>query len=467
MRPATVFLLSALIIGSLEAKPNIKNFFSKHFFKDVYGTIDANIKVGDAGKPLILTDLIQQDQIDEAQAAAEVKLDAFLGVKSYAGYFRVDEIYDSNLFFWFFPSQSNFEKDPVIVWLQGGPGAPSELGLFGEIGPFDIIGDKLVLRNTSWTTSSSILFIDQPAGTGFSFTNGGYAQNQTKVGDDLYEAIYQFFQLFPVLQSNDFFVAGESYGGKYVPALGYTILKKNPTGEIKINLKGLAIGNGLTDPKHQYKFADYLLQLGLVDDKERDMLKEIENQVAEKIDNEDWLEASKLIDDEFDAIDSTADLADIHNYLVNYSDFDDFDTDELGDFLRREDIRKAIHVGNTPFQKDGNVYANLQADIPKSVAPLVAELLEHYRILVYNGQLDTVVPYSTTVEYLQNLDFVSAEEYKNAERRKWRYGSDVAGYIKSAGNLTEVLVRNAGHLVPADQPEWALDLINKFMTNNL
>ncbi|CAH1107289.1 unnamed protein product [Psylliodes chrysocephalus] len=463
MRPATVFLLSALIIGSLEAKPNIKNFFSKHFFKDVYGTIDANIKVGDAGKPLILTDLIQQDQIDEAQAAAEVKLDAFLGVKSYAGYLTVDEIYDSNLFFWFFPSQSNFEKDPVILWLQGGPGSPSEYGLFNENGPFFIKDNKLVLRNSSWTTSNSVLYIDQPAGTGFSFTNGGYAENQTKVGEDLYKAIYQFFQLFPNLQPNEFFIAGESYAGKYIPAAAYTILKKNPSDEIKINLKGLAIGNGLTDPKYQVMYADYLIQHGFIDPKSRDALKDFEKQVVESMNNEDWDQASNQIDVELNTINGLTGLSSLYNYLENYSDESD---DGIGNLLSREDVRRAIHVGNTDYG-DSAVYSYLSSDIPKSVAPLVAELLEHYRILIFNGQLDIMVAYPMTVDYLQNLDFVSAEEYKNAERRKWRYGSDVAGYIKSAGNLTEVLVRNAGHMVPADQPEWALDLINKFTKNNL
>ncbi|CAH1107291.1 unnamed protein product [Psylliodes chrysocephalus] len=439
MKPLTAFLLSALIIGSLEAKPNIKNFFRKPIFKDFYGTVDANIKVGDAGKPLILTDLIQQNLIDEAQAAAEVNLDAFLGVKSYAGYFRVDDIYDSNLFFWFFPSQSNFEKDPVMLWLQGGPGAPSEFGLFDETGPFYIKDDQLVLRNTSWTTSSSVLYIDQPAGTGFSFTNGGYAKNQTKVGDDMYEAIYQFFQLFPLLQSNEFFIAGESYAGKYIPAVAYSILKKNPSDEIKINLKGLAIGNGFTDPKYQLRYADYLHQ-------------------------HDWERASNLMNKDFETIDAATGLASLYNYLENPSDESD---DGMGDFLAREDVRRAIHVGNTPYNTDGNVYANLQFDIPKSVAPLVAELLEHYRILIYNGQIDIMVAYPMTIDYLQNLDFVSAAEYKKADRRIWTYGGDVAGYIKSAGNLTEVLVRNAGHMVPTDQPEWALDLINKFRRNNL
>ena len=50
---------------------------------------------------------------------------------------------------------------------------------------------------------------------GFSFTgsDAGYARNESVVGEDLYQALLQFFQLFPELQKNEFYVTGESYGG--------------------------------------------------------------------------------------------------------------------------------------------------------------------------------------------------------------------------------------------------------------
>lgn len=84
-----------------------------------------------------------------------------------------------------------------------------------------------------------------------------------QVGQDLYSALIQFFQLFPELQKQDFYVTGESYAGKYVPAIAYTIHKRNPTAPLKINLKGLAIGNGLCDPEHMLgHYGDYLNQLG-------------------------------------------------------------------------------------------------------------------------------------------------------------------------------------------------------------
>ena len=60
-----------------------------------------------------------------------------------------------------------------------------------------------------------MLYIDQPAGTGFSFTDDlrGYATSQYDVARDLYKAISQFYKVFPEQLSSDFYVTGESYGG--------------------------------------------------------------------------------------------------------------------------------------------------------------------------------------------------------------------------------------------------------------
>lgn len=135
-------------------------------------------------------------------------------------------------------------------------------------------------------------------------------------------------------------------------------------------------------------------------------------------------------------------------------------------FLENPDVKKAIHVGNKPFDSTG-VEKHMQIDVMKSVAPWISELLHNYRVLFYNGQLDIIIGYPSTVNFLQKLHFNGAAQYKTAQRIQWHVGNGLAGYITKGGNLTEVLVRNAGHLVPADQPEWAFDLISKFVQNRL
>lgn len=444
-------------------------------FINVYGDIPQEplLEGNDPGNPLFLTPLIEQGKIKQAQVAAETNFTGFKGLKSYSGYLTVNKQFNSNMFFWFFPAQQNYEKAPVILWLQGGPGATSMIGLFTENGPY-IPKYKygLKLRKYSWTQTFNVIYIDNPVGTGYSFTNGGYAKNETAVGKDLYNALLQFFQLFPELQKNDFFVTGESYAGKYVPAVSYTIHQNNPNAKQKINLKGLSIGNGLCDPEHQLKYSDYLYQIGLIDLNARKLVQDYEEKGVKLIQDKQWLEAFQLFDNLLNG-----DLNNKTSLFKNITGFDNYfnyllakDTSGLiafmGKYIQTNKLRTVLHVGKTPFNGVAKeVEINLMEDVMQSVSPWISELLNSYKVLIYNGQLDIIVAYPLTENFLQNLNFNGADQYKVAKRYQWRVGDDIAGYVKHAGNLTEVLVRNAGHMVPGDQPKWALDLISRFVSN--
>lgn len=99
-----VLFINGAELGLLKAYPKIK-------------TIRNNIK--DAGEPLFLTPLIESNRIDEARKAAAVNPELFLNVQSYSGFFTVDKAFNSNLFFWFFPAEEDYENAPVLLWLQG------------------------------------------------------------------------------------------------------------------------------------------------------------------------------------------------------------------------------------------------------------------------------------------------------------------------------------------------------------
>nr|CAH7730057.1 unnamed protein product [Callosobruchus chinensis] len=387
----------------------------------------------DAGEKLILTPLIEQGKVKEARAAAAVTLDG------------------------------DHTRDPVVVWLQGGPGSPSMYGLLVEHGPFRVNKDlKLEIREHAWTNNHSVIYIDNPVGTGFSFTEDdkGYARNQTQVGNELYEALQQFFKIFPELRKNDFFVTGESYGGKYVPALAYTIHKKNHNAKEKINLKGIAIGNGYTDPIHQTGYAAYVYQLGLVDKKTAETIDELEKLAVDFISKGDCRQARIHWDQALDIINKQSKV-NIYNYLQDPGVSGE---DLMIKFLTGTDLRRAIHVGNATFGSY-KVYKNLEDDMSKSMAPWFVEVANHYRVLLYTGQLDIIVAYPLTLNFLENVEFNGIQEYREAKRDKWYVGQEVAGYSKTGGNFTEVLVRNAGHMVPTDQPKWAEDLIYRFTRN--
>ncbi|XP_013195146.2 venom serine carboxypeptidase-like [Amyelois transitella] len=415
---------------------------------------------GDPGEALFLSPYVESGNVTEGRRLARVPLTDTLGIESFAGYLTVNKTYNSNQFFWYFPAMENRRDAPIVLWLQGGPGGSSLFGLFTENGPIRVRNNKLERRKYHWALNHHLIYIDNPVGTGFSFTDDpkGYCTDQVRVGEELYSSVVQFLQLFPELQSNKFFVTGESYAGKYVPALAYTIHKKNPDAKIKVNLKGLGIGNGFSDPVHQIEYGEYLSQIGLIDFNQKKVFEDYQAEIKYNIEQERWANAINTMDTLIQSFYNLSGFTTHFNILHTSTYSKDID---FGDFIQKSTIRQQIHVGNYAFNDGSVVEQNLNQDIMKSVAPWIAELLDHYNILIYNGQLDIIVAYPLTVNFLSNLNFTAADVYKTAERYIWSVDGEVAGYVKGAGRLVEVMVRNAGHMVPGDQPKWALDMITR------
>ena len=225
----------------------------------------------DLGAPNYVTPLLEQGDHLRAQNASRVQLPGYNASELYSGFFTIDAATESNTYFMFSMAKSGRVDAPVLLWLNGGPGASSLLGFYDELGPFGI-GPKLDIepRAVSWNNDAHLLALDNPLGVGYSHTASlaRMATNQTTVGADLCEAMAQFFKLFPQLRANPFYATGESYAGKYIPAVAYTIHERNkavPPAE-RINLAGIAIGDGAFDPATQFTgFGPLLFNIGLAD----------------------------------------------------------------------------------------------------------------------------------------------------------------------------------------------------------
>jgi len=419
----------------------------------------------------MLTPLIEANKTSEYIKCKSRVQDKTLNciAPSYTGFFTVNKEHNSNLFFWYIPAKSprTDGSTPLILWLQGGPGGSSMFGLFIEHGPFFVPSETLipVKRNVTWTHSYNVLYIDQPAGSGFSFTDNedGFSTGQEQVAKELYEALRQFFIVFKEVRGSDFYITGESYAGKYVPAIGHKIHQMNQDpANFRMRLKGLAIGDGLTDPIHQMNYGDYLFQTGLVDENDRNTLMDMSKVTKQYIKQGRWGEAAGLFNRMIQFFRLRTGLTFVYNYLLQ-SQPESFKY--YPKYLNKARTRKAIHVGNRTYSDvNEQVYRHMTDDIPKSVKPWLETLLDNdYQVLIYSGQVDIIIAYPQTEEFLGNLKWKGTDAYRLAERHIWRVGGQVAGYAREVRNLKQVMVRNSGHILPFDQPIWAFDMISRFI----
>ncbi|KAI9660004.1 MAG: hypothetical protein M1821_001356 [Bathelium mastoideum] len=215
-------------------------------------------------------------------------------VKSYSGYSDVDE--NQHIFWWFFEARNQDPSTaPLTVWINGGPGSSSMIGLFQENGPCGVDYNGDVYNNPySWSNASNMLYIDEPTQVGFSYSipvNGytdpgtgeiivlpnstctDYAQmagtcgtysyanlsltaNSTiNAAPNVWKTLQGFMGAFPQYSSHGFHFTTESYGGHYGPIFNEYFEQqnaKNISGAHKISLLSVGVGNGWFDPIAQY-----------------------------------------------------------------------------------------------------------------------------------------------------------------------------------------------------------------------
>lgn len=232
--------------------------------------------------PLELEELEEEERLlglDQARRRLKtsddhlvVKLPGLSGydTKQWAGHIKVDSKKAGYLFYWLFaPVDSNVEADaPLVVWMNGGPGCSSMDGLFLENGPFKVREDSSTLEVNpyAWNQQAYVLYLDQPVGTGLSYTTSkNYPKNDGDVNRHLLGFFDGLFSLHPHLESRQLFLTGESHAGHYIPSFAQAALSRNDKGGVpKFRLSGMAIGNGWFDPRTQYDVSAFAHGSGLI-----------------------------------------------------------------------------------------------------------------------------------------------------------------------------------------------------------
>lgn len=177
----------------------------------------------------------------------------------YSGYISTGKLSGvaGQLHYWFIESTNDPANDPVVLWLNGGPGSSSLIGLLTENGQVHTNDESLtepingipqVFYNPyNWATTANMLYLESPKGVGFSYCEEATSSSECvntdeSTAQDAYEFLVNFFNAYPEYKANKFYMTGESYAGIYIPMLMSQI--DDDYYEANINLVGSAIGNG-------------------------------------------------------------------------------------------------------------------------------------------------------------------------------------------------------------------------------
>eukprot|EP00092_Neocalanus_flemingeri_P007452 GFUD01008048.1.p1 GENE.GFUD01008048.1~~GFUD01008048.1.p1 ORF type:complete len:467 (-),score=127.97 GFUD01008048.1:70-1470(-) len=450
--------------GYQPLRPQIKRTFPK-----------ANVE--DVGEPLFLTPYIESGDVETGRQMARVDSTIFEGldedVESYSGFLTVDKPNNSNMFFWFFPAEEDPENAPVVIWLQGGPGLSSMFGALKLHGPIITTVDENnnlngVAKNPySWGKKHNMLYIDNPVGAGFSFSDA-LPTTQDAVTDNLYELLQQWYTLFPQYQTNPFYPFGDSYAGKFVPSITRRIHEQNASGNdvIKINLAGMGIGNGWMSPYHNARYGNFLYQTGMVDEKQRDKCLSMEAETQRLINQGQFYEAWLSWKTELSFFRNITNCSYIYNIAL--CEVDPAES-KYEDLFNWESSRQALHVGNRDFfPKSEDVYDSMINVIMDDAREDIEICLENYKTLIYDGNFDIICNHSGVLDMVNDLDWSGADAYSKAQREVYYYNSkEVVGYLTKAENLNLLVVRNAGHMVPLSQPRYAQQMLEEFTAGTM
>ncbi|XP_062403059.1 lysosomal protective protein-like [Sardina pilchardus] len=439
-----------------------------------------------------------------AQSGPEADLVTYLpglaenpSFKHYSGY--VEAGVGKYFHYWFVESQNNPSTDPVILWLNGGPGCSALEGMLSENGPFHLRDDGTVYINPySWNQVANVLYLESPAGVGFSYsTSGKYATSDPEVAEDNYEALQNFFTKFPSFLANDFYVFAESYGGIYGPSLAQLIVS-NPG---KINFKGMGIGNGMTsyalNDNSLLYFGYYhgLLAESLWTDLNQQCCTEgscnfysSSNTNCQNSVNQ----ALYLIQDVglniYNLYGQCYGGAPMNGYAGRYaadmsnlfreSGFSFKPLEEVSipgnprcingtamyEWLNNPNVRAALHIPSSVQSWElcsgtvGSLYQRTYKDMTWFYQVLLQQDLQ---LLVYNGDVDMACNFLGGKWFVESLNQQVVSQYQ-----PWYYQDQIAGYFQQYQKITFMTVKGSGHMVPQYKPGPALQMLKNYLANS-
>ncbi|KAI0337935.1 alpha/beta-hydrolase [Trametopsis cervina] len=411
----------------------------------------------------------------------------------YAGYLPSDPAASTSpaaavtahLYFIMVKARRTADKERLMFWFNGGPGCSSFDGLMMEVGPWRLDGKGGLERvEGGWEEYTTMVYIDQPAGTGFSYTaSNKYLHELPEASDHIIQFLRNFYTVFPEYSTLDTYLGGESYAGQYIPYFANAILNS----DLGLPLKGIAIGNGWIDSHTQYPaYVEYALKHGILTAGTEDYrrAKSVTDECVSRLSgytdiypvHDDYCETvmesviagkSQVMDGELKCLN----MYDVRLYDkspdcgMNWPP----DLQHMYTYLRRREVVSAIHATDAPSQWqecNRNIHRNFNTKHSNSSITLLPKVLEKIPLLLFAGDQDLICNYVGIENLIAGLTWNGQTGLGTVQTQSWSVGGAPAGTWVSSRNLTYVKIFNASHMAGFDVPNVTHDMILRFMGVN-
>ncbi|KAJ9699345.1 hypothetical protein PVL29_008108 [Vitis rotundifolia] len=402
----------------------------------------------------------------------------------------------AHMFWWLYRSPYRVESPskpwPIILWLQGGPGASGVgIGNFQEIGP---LGTDLKPRNSTWLRKADLLFVDNPVGTGYSFVEDTKLLVKTDVeaAVDLTTLLKEIFNRNESLQQSPLYIVAESYGGKFAVTLGLAALEAIEAGNLKLKLGGVALGDSWISPEDfVFSWGPLLKDVSRIDNQGLQKSNSLAGKIRQQLIDGQYVDATSSWSELEGVISRSSNSVDFYNFLLD-SNMDpisltsvelreqiakrrylryldslrlspggDVDIDTLMNGIIKDKLKIIPKNVSWGGQSD-LVFTTLSGDFMKPRIKEVDELLaKGVNVTIYNGQLDLICATMGTEAWVEKLNWDGLKEFLSMKRTPLYCGGEggTKGFTKSYKNLHFYWILKAGHFVPVDQPCIALNMV--------
>ncbi|KAJ4485078.1 alpha/beta-hydrolase [Lentinula edodes] len=417
------------------------------------------------------------------------------GVGQYSGYINVGD--ENYLWFWFFESRNNASTDPFVLWLNGGPGCSSMIGLFTESGPctVDSDGESTTLNPYSWNNYSNILYLDQPFGAGFS--TGPTLTNSSSAAIYAWTAFQVLFtsDAFAQYKDRQFVLATESYGARFGPVfINYfnaqnELIASGGLNGVKVVVSSLMINDGKHDPLINFRslvtFAQDAPGYGpLVNDSVlsnmtkafhnicRDLLQDCYDADITKSSGADTCNTAITTCTE-DVMDPAVGDRDADYLLTSSTSDSNIPTTYYATYIRREQVQNAIGanllISHPTFdQCDDTTHAlfSQSGETGRTFLPELAKLANSgFHILIWGGDADMKANWLGLHQSMVQMNWYGNQTLNNTAFKNMSINGDNVASFAVVDNFTFARVYGAGHTLPAYKPQVAQTIFRQFITN--